>query len=207
MLMAPQPSFARLKLSYEAMGSPEAPLLFYRSERGNIEHRTSNNGGAFGVRRSMFTVRCFDHVSAIQKIFFDLCKKHRLSQRAKSPVFIERNPAFFTKIHEKNKSCQSHGALEIEGARLVGSGHESCIRNDAGCWILEKSCSFCHPVKINPDELLGDRHSSRREQQKDCAGFRQHPASVLAEKAGISAHSSLFQDNFFPSWKKSLVAG
>jgi hypothetical protein len=54
-----------------------------------------------------------------KKIFFDLCKKHRLSQRAKSPVFIERNPAFFTKIHEKNKSCQSHHALEIRGAIVL----------------------------------------------------------------------------------------
>jgi hypothetical protein len=54
-----------------------------------------------------------------KKIFFDLCKKHRHSQRAKSPVFIERNPAFFTKIHEKNKSCQAYHALEIAGVIML----------------------------------------------------------------------------------------
>jgi hypothetical protein len=57
----------------------------------------------------------------MKKIFFDLCKKHRLSQRAKYPVFIDRNPAFFTKIHEKNKSCQTHHALEIAPRLLVKS--------------------------------------------------------------------------------------
>jgi hypothetical protein len=53
------------------------------------------------------------------KIFFDTCKKHRLSQRAKSPLFIDQNAAFFIKIHEKNKSCQAHHALEIRGVTML----------------------------------------------------------------------------------------
>ena len=71
----------------------------------------------------------------VKNIFFDVCKKVRLSQRAKSPGFIDLNPAFFTKIHVKNKACQSHHALEIARSLLVGLSYENCTMLVAKYWM------------------------------------------------------------------------
>src|ERR1700733_15685562 len=49
-----------------------------------------------------------------QTIFFRVCKLVGLFFEGDLPVFIDQNPRFFTKIHEKNKSCQSSRSIQIQ---------------------------------------------------------------------------------------------
>jgi hypothetical protein len=73
---------------------------------------------------------------------------------------------------KKNKSCQTHHALEIAEPVLIGSSYEYCKILVARYWMLDTPARHIR----NP------------------ASGIQYPASALVEKARIPAYSSLFPD-------------